>query len=443
MPVMLRKFWKSVLTFCLGVGLVFIYSTGAMAEPHQEIARGVAAMDAGRLTEAEQHFRKAVKESPLLWEAHYQLGMLLKKQERLPEAAESFREAESLWSIPQTVGWLTDTLSRLRRFPECRSAAERWVKIQPSSLVALDNLGQCSAGERDYATSVDAFSRGIALEDVPERQFGLANAAYGLGDYTTAREAARKGMEQMPQAPGGEALLGRIELALGNIAEAKRLLGNKPMLGLIYAHTENGWRVFEVLRNGPAERADIRVNDFVTHFNGQPLPPDGQGLAPLVSAQSQGAKVILTLRREGREIIRQAVLSLDADESDQDRKWQPSDTAKDSSQLTNSMRIHGVFVEPAEIAAGASFRIVIELTANVTSGDQPIPITIGLSILQGSKSLSQTEWSEHIQPQRRMRVIKEISRAAGEPGAYAIRVEARSGSERAVGMGGFKIIDHR
>lgn len=439
---MMKKFWKSLLAFCFGIGLVFFYSPCAMAEAHQEIARGVASMDAGRLTEAEQHFRKAVKESPLLWEAHYQLGMFLKKQERLPEAAESFREAESLWSIPQTVGWLTDTLSRLRRFPECRSAAERWVKIQPSSLVALDNLGQCSAGEGDYATSVDAFSRGIALEDVPERQFNLANAAYFLGDYTVAREAARKGMEQMPQAQGGQILLGQIELALGNIAEAKRLLGNKPMLGLIYAHSENGWRVIEVLRNGPAERADIHVNDFVTHFNGQPLPPDGQGLAPLVSAQPLGAKVALTLMRDGQKIIRQAVLNLDAEESDQDRKWQPSDTVKDNLQITNSMHIHGVFVEPAEIVDGASFRVAIELTANVTSGDQSFPITIGLSILQGSKILSQAEWTEHVQPRRRMRVIKEIPRAAGEPGAYAIRVETRSGSERAVGMGGFQIIDH-
>lgn len=442
MPVILKPFWKSALAFCLVAGLMFSYSSGAMADPHQEIARGVAAMDAGRLTEAEQHFRKAVRESPLLWEAHYQLGMLLKKQERLPEAAESFREAESLWSIPQTVGWLTDTLLALGRFAECRSAAERWVKIQPSSLVALDDLGQCSGGEGDYATAVDAFRRGIALEDVPERQFYLANAAYGLGDYTAAREAARKGMERMSQAQGGEALLGRIELALGNIAEAKRLLGNKPMLGLTYAHTENGWRVIEVLRNGPAERADIRVNDFVTHFNGQPLPPDGQGLAPLVNAQPLGAKVALTLMRDGQEIKRQAVLSLDADEPDQGRKWPPSNTAKDVSQLANSMRIHGVFVEPAEIVAGASFRIVIELTATATSGDQSMPVTIGLSILQGSKTLSQTEWTEHVQPRRRIRVIKEIPRAAGEPGAYAIRVEARGGSERAVGIGGFQIIEH-
>ncbi len=437
MSVMMKKLWKSVLVFSLAVGLAFFYSSSAVAAPRDEIMRGVAAMDAGRLTEAEQYFRNAVKEAPLLWEAHYQLGMLLRKQERLPEAAESFQKAESLWVIPETVGWLTDTLYRLGRFAECRKAAERWVKMQPSSLVALDNLGLCAYGEGDYVAAVDAFRRGIVLEEVPERQFQLARSAYGLGDYAFAREAARKGLERMPQARRGEVLLGQIELALGNIAEAKRIFGDKPMLGVTYARAEGGYRVVEVLRNGPAERAGVHVNDFVTHFNGQPLGQNGQELVSLVQSQTLGAQAVLTLKRNGQEITRQATLALDAPGKTRERQL-PGNVG-DGAVAGNALYLHDVRVEPSQVEKGASFLVVIEITVNTASGEQSVPVKLDFGIVQGSKTLSRTEWSVQVPPGQRTKVIKEIPRAAGEPGAYAIQVKALGAGESAEGSGRFQI----
>jgi hypothetical protein len=242
----------------------------------------------------------------------------------------------------------------------------------------------------------------------------------------------------MPQARGGEVLLGQIELALGNIAEAKRLLGDKPMLGLTYTRAEGGCRVVKVLRNGPAERADVRVNDLVTHFNGQLLSQNGQELASLVQSQTLGADAVLTLRRSGQEITRKVTLALETPGVVRERKLPGN--AGDGAVAGNALYLHDVRVEPAQVENGASFRVLIEITVNTVSGDRSITVNLDLGIVQGSKTLSRTEWSVQVPPGQRTKVIKEIPRAAGEPGAYAVQVKVRGAGKSVEGSGRFEIV---
>lgn len=412
---------KVLLAISCLVATTIVHIPNSMASARSEIDLGRTAMRQGLHQEAEQHFRRALKESPGNWEAYYQLGIALRKQNRSEAALDAFRQAEARWSIPETLSWLADTQYQLGHFDECRGSAERWTKMQPSAPVAFDTLGLCAARIGDYESAATAFRQAISLEDVPERHLELASSAYGMGDYVAAKEAVLTALNRLPnnRRVEGQRLLGEIELALGNFAEANRILGNRPMLGLTHIPAVGGWRVADVLRNGPADRAGIRVGDLVTHFNGQPLVQDGQGLAPLIASQPLGATVELTLRREGVPLPAFVFLSLNPNGN---TSPVTPYVAGDDAIPENHLRLDGIRVIPSKVKANGSFRVVVDLTTPKPV-ETMVPITITMSITQQETILTETQWSTKVQAGQRVQVIKEIPRAAGQPGLYSVRVE--------------------
>lgn len=64
--------------------------------PEAQIGLGAVLVDTGKLSEADQSIRAAVKQNPTLWLGHYELGRLLLKQNRLTEAQSSAEEARLL-----------------------------------------------------------------------------------------------------------------------------------------------------------------------------------------------------------------------------------------------------------------------------------------------------------------------------------------------------------
>lgn len=68
---------------------------------------GIQAYNQGQLSNAQQHFEAAIQASPMLAEAHYNLGMVLHKQGKDREANPHFMKAadmapgnEVIWSSP-------------------------------------------------------------------------------------------------------------------------------------------------------------------------------------------------------------------------------------------------------------------------------------------------------------------------------------------------------
>ena len=377
------------------------------------------------------------------WESELERGAFLEKQNRINEAVLAYVNAEMLSSRPETLRPLIEALHKLGRYDLCQNYATRWSTASPRDVQALQALGVCAQRSGNAAVAFDAFQKAIAIQDNPNSQRWLAHAAYDLGDYFTARIAAIKGLEGIPDSHRAELedLLGWAELGLGNYDEAKRLLGDKPLLGMTYAPEDGGWRVIQVVQNGPAYHAGIKVNDLVTHFNGQPMALDGQGLAPLVSEQRLGAEVTLAIQRDGQTLTRSVILRIG--EPKQKHEWHPQDIAGDNLKAESSLHLHDVRIEPAQVPFGNPFLVIIELTAEATAIDQPAPITIVLSIRQEEKVLTQTEWSTEIPSRQRTQVTKEIPRAAGQPGSYVIDVEVRGITGIAAGQGQFQVISVR
>ena len=372
------------------------------------------------------------------WEDELRKGKALEQQGRVNEAVLAYAQAERLSSRPETLRQLAFTLHRLNRYALCQQVAARWVSAYPEDIDALDGLGVCALKADNPRIAIDAFRRAIARQDSPKRQLWLAHAAYDLGEYETARTAARKGMEEASRREEMAYVLGASELALGNVAEAKRHLGDKPLLGLTYVPAEGGWRVIRVMRNGPADRAGLRVNDIVTHFNGQQLGTQTDSLASRVADQPVGAEVTLTFQRDGQTLTGSTLLSLDSPV--QATAPRPKDVAGDDAWSENPLRLHGVRVEPIRVVAGDPFRIHIELAANASSSAESMPVTLTLYLTREGRMLTQVEWVAQVPTHQRATVIKEVPRAAGEPGHYDIEVLVRGAGGLAASLAQFEIV---
>ena len=75
--------------------------------------------------------------------------------------------------------------------------------------------------------------------------------------------------------------------------------------------------------------------------------------------------------------------------------------------------MHTVLVEPASVAVGSSFRIVVELTARTASDAVSVPVRLDLRILQDRTELTRSDWTEDVIPGGRRRLAMEVPRAAG------------------------------
>ncbi len=95
-------------------------------------ARGVKLLERGRLTAARRRLLRAVKVDPNLWEAHYDLGVIARRQGDLQEARERFEAALAIY--PQAVEpglGLAEVLYQLGLAEEAAERLERLVREHP------------------------------------------------------------------------------------------------------------------------------------------------------------------------------------------------------------------------------------------------------------------------------------------------------------------------
>jgi protein O-GlcNAc transferase len=114
---------------------------GRAVEP-EAFRQGVQAHRAGRLEEAEQLYRKALKLNPSLSAALSNLGIILSRTGRFDEAVSLLERAvETDPNGPN--GWinLCNTYRELRRWADAIRAGQRAIELAPTDANALSNLG--------------------------------------------------------------------------------------------------------------------------------------------------------------------------------------------------------------------------------------------------------------------------------------------------------------
>jgi hypothetical protein len=199
--------------------------------------------DQGRAAEAEQEFREAIRLRPDLPEAHYNLGLLLARQNKLAEAEREYREALRLRSdsaeahfalgnVLRVQGRFLAALAEMRRGHELGSRQRNWpypsaqLVEQIERLAALDAaLPAVLSGEAEPADAAAQLGLAQLCQLPSERRYAtsarwhrevfaaqpaLANDLSSGSRYDAACAAALAGCGQGIDAPAGEAERSRL-----------------------------------------------------------------------------------------------------------------------------------------------------------------------------------------------------------------------------------------
>lgn len=124
--------------------------------------------------------------------------------------------------------------------------------------------------------------------------FNIHGELIGVVTAMHTRAAADEGVGfAIPLTPGRRAIIEKLKR--GTTIEYG-------YIGLTTRDVEGGVRVEEVEPSGPAARADVRVGDVLTKFNGQPVH-DASQLVEWVGATPVGQTVTLEARRGGQPLL--------------------------------------------------------------------------------------------------------------------------------------------
>lgn len=141
----------------------------------------MAALDAGRLEEAERQFRRLQRDAPGDVRLMHLLGVLALQRDRPAEAAAQFERAvRAAPAEPAFRGLLGNALRAAGRAEEARAAYLAVLAVDPASVPALVNLGNLALEQGDAAEAEAQYRRAERLQPAdPEVQNGLGQLALG------------------------------------------------------------------------------------------------------------------------------------------------------------------------------------------------------------------------------------------------------------------------
>jgi tetratricopeptide (TPR) repeat protein len=156
------------------------------AEPQD--ALGVAYARLGRYAEAIEASKLAIKIKPDLADAHENLGNAYCGLGRYPDAVESYKQAIGI--KPDNAGThynLGNTYTALGRLPEAIEAFSQAVKIKPDYAEAYTNLGIVYRRLGRFTDAIDAYKQAIKIKpDLAETHYNLGIAYLAMGDKNSA-----------------------------------------------------------------------------------------------------------------------------------------------------------------------------------------------------------------------------------------------------------------
>jgi tetratricopeptide (TPR) repeat protein len=124
----------------------------------------MALYEDNRSREAAKALQKATELDPKYLKAHFNLGMVLRGQKRLPEAVEAFRKANDL--DPTNVAiyiQLGRGLFDLNRLPEAIATFEKAIDVAPRNGRLYSGLGAAQLRQGSFAEGAAAFKKSLDL----------------------------------------------------------------------------------------------------------------------------------------------------------------------------------------------------------------------------------------------------------------------------------------
>ena len=228
----------------LGLGLLLVaFTLPSRAEPPLPVdalfERGVQALKAGRLGEAETAFRGVLQQGGNRAYVHNNLAIVYQQQGKHAEAVAESREAIRLdpaYAPPRIV--LGGSLLALGRVPEATTELERAVKLLPKERLAREQLARAYARGANPGAAIEQYRalRELAPED-PEYAYQLGRAYLRLSEWAMQRlRAIDPGSARIYQALGHNyRVQGRADLALRAFERAAQADPKLPEIHLALA----------------------------------------------------------------------------------------------------------------------------------------------------------------------------------------------------------------
>jgi tetratricopeptide (TPR) repeat protein len=229
-------------------------------DPDDPAELGRTLLERGRLAEAEQTLREAIRREPDDAASHASLGRALLGLGRPEDAAEALREAvaydlgnaayhadfgralyglgrdeEAVQALGEAVAYQPDSadyqgdlgqaLFRTGRLPEAESALREAVRLDPDSAAYQAALGWVLLGQDRDDEAVAALREAVRLDpDSAGYQADLGRALLSLGQLAEAAAALTEAVRLSPDRPTYQASLGQTLLLLDRLPEAETAL---------------------------------------------------------------------------------------------------------------------------------------------------------------------------------------------------------------------------
>jgi tetratricopeptide (TPR) repeat protein len=192
------------------------------------ISFGAAYFERGYLDQAEASFRSALRDDPSSAEAHYGLGSVYLKQEKLNDARDRFTRAVKLnGSYPETLPNAWNNLgliaTREGRIDEAIGYFQEALKINSDYWIALENIGNAYRQQKRWDEARAALERAAAIQPRdPEVNYSLGMVFAQTDDTGRAYEYLRKSLEYRPIYPEALNNLAVLYLRTGRRDDAVR-----------------------------------------------------------------------------------------------------------------------------------------------------------------------------------------------------------------------------
>ena len=187
---------------------------------HDNLA--VALATQGNLTEAIEHYERAIQLKPTYYAAHSNLAAALASQGKIDEAIEHFQRAIQLKPLfADAHNNLGNVLATQGRRVEAIEQYEQAIQLKPDYFDAHYNLGNALATQGKMVEAIQHYEQAIQIKpDHAEAHNNLANVLVNQGKMVEAIEHYERAIQISPNYLEAHYNLGNILAEQGNLPEA-------------------------------------------------------------------------------------------------------------------------------------------------------------------------------------------------------------------------------
>jgi tetratricopeptide (TPR) repeat protein len=265
--------------------------------------QGLACYKAGRYEEALTHFLKYAELKPDSKTRYFWIGIAYYGLNQYDEAIENLNNDYDINKNPDIYSYFADIYDAMGNYDTSLQYNLKFVESRPinSDLwYPLNKLGWNYYNLQMYYDAIDRFKESIKIRPAYNSYIGLCEVYMAIGEYDKSREILTKMLSDTMNTEM-KVLMGNSYVSQGRYKEAYEIFGMKNKIGSAIKTVENGIKLINMVKNGPADLSGLKNDDILLEFNGIPLNniSTGEFSDELLSQPPFGSKIKLKVYRDG------------------------------------------------------------------------------------------------------------------------------------------------